>query len=63
MFQIEEPQMTFRDWIRELWLENCKERFEHGMEPFENPEVYFQTYKWWLKREYKFQKGKVNYHV
>lgn len=50
----------FRNWIYELWLENCKERFEHGQEPFPHANEYVRVYKWWLKREFKHQKSMGN---
>ena len=56
-------QRGFRHWVHELWLENCKERFEHGLDPFDNAEVYFKTYKYWLKREYKHQMKKEHTNV
>lgn len=45
----------FRKWVYELWEENCAEREAYG-EDRRDVNKYFHKYKWWLKREYKFQK-------
>jgi hypothetical protein len=50
---------VFRNWVRELWLENCEEHLTYNEEPYKIKE-YWNKYKWWLKREYKF-KNKPNY--
>lgn len=49
---------TFRVWVNQLWLEHKKEVLEFTGKPvnYEASE-YFAKYKWWLRREYKFQKG------
>ena len=47
---------NFRAWLHELWLRNCDEHREYGELPFTQAE-YFQQYKWWLKREFKFQRS------
>lgn len=44
----------FRNWINNLWVTNCEERFIVG-EPRLDPKTYFKKYKWWLRREYRFQ--------
>ena len=49
-------QSQFRSWLRNIWYEHLDE-----LDQFKQPvpdggiEKYFQTYKWWLKREYRFQ--------
>ena len=44
----------FRAWLQNLWMENKDEHAEAG-ELAMSLEEYFKRYKWWLKREYKFQ--------
>jgi len=46
----------FRVWLHELWLQNCDEHDEVHQPRFTQAE-YFQQYKWWLKREFKFQRS------
>lgn len=48
-------QTDFRIWINNLWVINCEERLIAG-EPKLDPKTYFKKYKWWLKREFRFQK-------
>lgn len=44
----------FRQWVEDIWRENCEER--RAWHETEQPLTeYFQRYKWWLKREYRFQ--------
>lgn len=53
-------QSQFREWVRNIWLDNCD---EHDMfrEPKLNMSEYFQKYKYWLKREFQYQqKGSNN---
>ena len=44
----------FRNWVHNLWLENCEEHFESKQPPY-HPQDYWNKYKYWLKREYKHQ--------
>ena len=44
----------FRSWVRNIWFDNAIERAEYKQLPY-TMEEYYQKYKWWLKREYKFQ--------
>lgn len=46
----------FRNWIRNIWFENSSEREEYRELPYSMKE-YWDRYKYWLKREYKFQKA------
>ena len=42
----------FRMWVHNLWIENAEERLVYK----ENPvtiQQYWNTYKWWIKREYR----------
>ena len=51
--------MSFRDWVREKWYEHVEEvRTWEGVEPTATPQEYFNSYKFWLKREYRYQQGK-----
>jgi hypothetical protein len=50
----------FRSWLRHMWFENCREHEEFRLTPFPSLKVYFQTYKYWLKREYQFQRRNNN---
>lgn len=47
-------QSHFREWVRNIWLDNCSERDIFNEPKFDMSE-YFQKYKYWLKREYKYQ--------
>jgi hypothetical protein len=47
-------KMTFRQWVHELWLQNCDEHLEVRELPY-TQEQYFAMYKYWLKREYRHQ--------
>ena len=51
----------FRSWLRQLWMQNCSERDEFG-EPNLSMQTYFQRYKYWLKREFRFQNQQVSRH-
>lgn len=44
----------FRHWLREIWYENCQEHQEHGELPYTLQE-YWNRYKYWLKREFRYQ--------
>lgn len=44
----------FRSWVHNIWVQNCDEHSELGEKPYQAQE-YFQTYKYWLKREYTHQ--------
>jgi hypothetical protein len=46
----------FRSWLADLWRANCDEHDGWGQPRMTMPE-YFTKYKWWLKREYQYQKG------
>jgi hypothetical protein len=48
-------QSLFRAWLQNIWLANADERKSFGFDPITLSE-YFRRYKWWLKREYKFQR-------
>lgn len=46
---------SFRTWLRNIWYDNCDEHLAHGELPYSMQE-YFQKYKYWLKREYQYQR-------
>ena len=48
---------AFRHWVKELWLDNCEEHLTYGETPYKMQE-YWSKYKWWIKREYKYQREK-----
>jgi hypothetical protein len=47
----------FRSWVQKIWQENIAERQDYRELPY-SMEEYWNRYKFWLKREYKFQKIK-----
>lgn len=47
--------MTFRRWVQEKWYEHLSELESYGETTKITPAIYFNTYKWWLKREYQSQ--------
>ena len=47
-------ESQFRLWVRNIWFDNARERAEFKELPY-TMEEYYQKYKWWLKREYRFQ--------
>ena len=55
---IKNHDTDFSNWLRKLWISNCDERDEYK-EPKMSMQQYWHQYKWWLRREYKFQRGKV----
>jgi len=48
---------SFRLWVDRLWMENREERLIYCQDPVTIKE-YWNTYKYWLKREYKYQRSK-----
>lgn len=46
----------FRQWLEDLWRDNCDERAIFGQPPYTMQE-YFRRYRWWLRREYQYQQG------
>lgn len=45
----------FRNWVRNLWLENCEEHLTFSETPYTMTE-YWNRYKYWIKREYRYQR-------
>lgn len=52
-----EPFIPFQHWVHQLWVQNCEERLIYGG-PRLDTKDYFNQFKWFLKREYRFQKEK-----
>lgn len=48
----------FRAWVHQTWVQNCEERMMYDGGPKLNVSEYFNQFKWWLRREYRFQKEK-----
>lgn len=44
----------FRLWVQRIWMENCEERLTVGEDPV-TIKQYWNSYKYWLKREYRYQ--------
>ena len=45
----------FRNWVHNLWLDNCEERMLYYSGDKLTEQEYFQKFKWWLRREYRHQ--------
>lgn len=51
--------MNFRHWCQEKWFEHVDEMISlTGSQPSYRPKEYFTKYKYWLKREYRYQNAK-----
>lgn len=49
--------MTFRLWLQEKWYEHLDELMLMGQPvPSYDIREYFNKYKYWLKREYKYER-------
>jgi len=48
----------FRHWVHQMWLENCDERQLYGDGSRLDTKEYFNKFKWFLRREYRYQKEK-----
>jgi hypothetical protein len=46
----------FRTWCREKWFEHKDELESYGQPLPYTAEEYFKKYKFWLKREFLFQR-------
>lgn len=52
-------EQSFRSWLNQLWMDHKKEVLEYtGKSVDYDLGEYFNKYKWWLRREYRHQKGK-----
>jgi hypothetical protein len=45
----------FRRWVEMIWRDNCQERQE-WREDQQTLAQYFGRYKYWLKREFRYQR-------
>lgn len=52
--------MDFRTWLQEMWMRHKDELDSLGQTIDYNMADYFNRYKYWLKREYRYQQGKQN---
>lgn len=48
----------FRNWVHNLWIDNCEERVLYCDGDRLTEQEYFQRFKWWLRREYRHQQQK-----
>lgn len=48
-------KQSFRHWCREMWYEHCLELESYGQPVPYSATEYFNKYKYWLKREYRYQ--------
>ena len=46
----------FRRWVEMIWRDNCQERYDWH-EDQQTLQQYFARYKYWLRREYRYQKS------
>jgi hypothetical protein len=47
----------FKLWVERIWRDNCAENFLWN-DSVVSFGVYFNKYKWWLRREYRYQHRK-----
>jgi hypothetical protein len=54
---------NFRHWVQELWMQHKDEYVDLKLPiPEVSMDEYFQKYKYWLKREYRYQTKKSQAH-
>lgn len=54
---MEQKISGFRVWLQEMWMLHKDEYSDiNQIVPERDLETYFRKYKYWLKREYKYQK-------
>lgn len=51
--------MNFKFWCREKWFEHLTELESYGQPLRYTQQEYFAKYKYWLKREFKYQRSKA----
>jgi hypothetical protein len=53
-------EKPFKFWVQELWMQH-KDEYSDLKIPIPEKDMgeYFRVYKYWLKREYKHQRGKA----
>lgn len=50
--------LNFRTWLQEMWMSHKDELDRLGQTCDYDIKHYFNKYKYWLKREYRHQRGK-----
>jgi hypothetical protein len=50
-------ESNFRRWVGELWRKNCEEYLTVSQTPY-TMEEYWTRYKYWLKREFRYQRNR-----
>ena len=50
---------AFRLWVQNIWFDNCEERLTVGQDP-STIKQYWNSYKWWLRREFRHQQRHNN---
>lgn len=55
-----EKTTAFRLWLHQIWLDNCAEHDAFGELPY-TKEEYWRRYKYWLRREYRYQQRQKPY--
>ena len=48
----------FQLWLHNIWLDNCAEHEGWNELPLTKQE-YWRRYKYWLRREYRWQQGQL----
>lgn len=48
----------FRNWLRKMYYENCKERDLDGRPQFRSMNAYYREYPKWLENKFNESKGK-----
>ena len=53
--------MPFRNWVQEMYFENQDELlgWSEIIPTDYNLSIYFNRYKWWLRREYRYIQSNV----
>lgn len=47
---------SFRVWLQEIWMQHKDEYADIGqLVPEQDSAAYFQKYKYWLRREYRYR--------
>lgn len=49
----------FRLWVNNIWMHN-RDEHQELREPVLSITEYWNNYKWWLKREYRYQRRQGN---
>jgi len=52
------PVSNFRIWVTNIYYDNCSENLSHSESVYTLSE-YFQRFKYWLKREYRYQQRRI----